>query len=226
MKHANSAILLTTLITPALSIAAPSSAKQPENQKATPWEEMHKEAVSVEGLRSGEVKNKLESIGNTKYLILDKTNKRIEYVVYELPRENASLPTKTESRYFKYRNKTGLSFNSPGIDVTIDESMLDSKNNQLSLTKKQAKDHLVSQLLNEEMAFSSGESLEIADMLINPESGKISHYVVELETDSLFDEQLRTVRVNNVSVSDAGMISANMSLDQIDKNQDYDPKLL
>lgn len=226
MKHANSAILLTTLITPALSIAAPSSAKQPENQKATPWEEMHKEAVSVEGLRSGEVKNKLESIGNTKYLILDKTNKRIEYVVYESSQHYGSLPTETESSYFKYGNKMELSHDGPGIDITIDESMLDSKNNQLSLTKKQAKDHLVSQLLNEEMAFSSGESLEIADMLINPESGKISHYVVELETDSLFDEQLRTVRVNNVNVSDAGMISANMSLDQIDKNQDYDPKLL
>jgi hypothetical protein len=92
-----------------------------------------------------------------------------------------------------------------GLDLRIDGEASAYAKEQLQLTRAEAGDRLVSRIVGSDLTFSDGQMREIDDIQFDPESGMITNFVVEMDEDSLFDEDTRLVPAAMVMLDPQGV---------------------
>lgn len=195
-----------------------------EQKTLSKWAEMRQQAVSASEVLSGQVKNIANPIGQTKHLILNEAKNDVKYVLYETP-----YPYNYYSATDGFLNYDSLDIErnvSGGTDLIVADDNDTYSSNKLKLTRGDVRDRMVSRLIGREMAFDHGHSRQVEDILIHPKTGKVTHYVVEMNPETLFNENPKTIRAKNVTVSDKGQISTELSLGDLETEQDYDQTFL
>ncbi|MAW81075.1 MAG: hypothetical protein CMI63_12630 [Parvularcula sp.] len=190
-----------------------------DDAKAHKWREMRQNAVKASEILRGNVSTGLNPVANVTNLILSKDGGEIEYIVY-----------KTQSPIMDFYVGDGYtSFNtvdlqtSPvpgGVNVYVDSSAPVKGPEEIKITSNEADKRLVSRVLDEQVELSSG-IYEIEDLLINPKNGKITHYVIGSDPDTLFSEGRRTIRATEVAYRN-GAYRSNLTMQDIDQDQPYE----
>lgn len=213
---------LATAIAVALSSSA--FAQNASDQKIKDWAKMREKAIPATELLASDVRNFANPVGQTDKLILNKEGTAIQYVTFDVPYPYSFYTG--EDGFVSYDSVDVEDGAYGGVELMISDANVSLPRDQLKLTRGEARGRLVDRLIGSDLRFSDGETREVEDMLIDPESGRVTHYVVQMNTESLFDEQSRTIRVTNVKIGNDGTLTANMPLADVEKSQDYDPDFL
>ena len=83
----------------------------------------------------------------------------------------------------------------------------------------------MSNVLGEQLYFSTGDSREVENVLIDRKTGALAAYVVDMDKSSLFGARLRAIPASKVTFRD-GRLSTNVSLQSVDGMLKYDPDYL
>ncbi len=188
------------------------------------WGDMREQVVSADEMLAADVSNGINPVGTVTDLVLSADGSRVEYVMLEVPYPYAVYGGENgfvgfDRVDFQHR---GLGLD---MDVVIDRDEPVSAPDELRLTGAEADNRLVSRLLAEPMRFSSEESREITDILIDRESGMITHWVVEMAEDALFSTDRRAIPADEISVEE-GAPSTRIEVATLDDLQEYDSRFL
>lgn len=205
-------------------ISTGATAENASQKDMREWNEMRKEAIPAEGVLAGKVKNFTNTIGRVEHLVLNEAKDDIEYVIFEVPYPYSFYTG--EDGYLNYDSLDVEHDVTGGINLVVKDADVTYPPDKLKLTKTQVDDRMVSRLIGSEMTFSDGSQREVQDLLIHPKTGKVTHFVIEMKPDAVFSEEPRTVRAKNVSIGEKGKITADVSLAEVKKNQDYDADFL
>ena len=186
----------------AAMIAAPVSAQQTDMQAWQQWQRSNNETVSAERMMTGDVTNAFNMLGNVEDLILNERGTQIEYVLYEVPYPYSAFGS--EDGFVRWDNVAVERGFGTGVDLRIDNEASSEAKDRLQLTRKEARGRLVSRIVGGDMMFADGSMREIDDILFDPASGLITHFVVEMSEDSLFDEDTRRIPASMVSLDANG----------------------
>lgn len=217
-------LLSTAVFVTALTATAGAQAGKPGEEDMRNWKEMQKEAVSAEAILSGKVKNIANLVGRIEHLILDDAKNDVQYVLFETPYPYSFYTG--EDGYLNYDALDVEYDASGGINLLITEDTVTYPPDKLKLTRAQVDDRMVSRLIGRELEFDDGSEREIQDLLIHPKSGKVTHYVVEMNPDAVFSEEPRTIKAKNINVTEEGRINTDLTLKEVERQQEYDPGFL
>ncbi|MBN1239106.1 MAG: hypothetical protein JXB36_11425 [Gammaproteobacteria bacterium] len=188
------------------------------------WSEMRGEVVGAEELLGADVSNGLNPVGTVTDLVLSADGSRVEYVLYETPYPWSFYGA--EDGFATFDNVTIEHGASLDVDLVLNDAEAAQAPEELELTSDQARQRLVSRLIGEPMHFSGETEREIETLLIDRDTGAVTHYVVETDPDTLFRTARRTVPADSVTVDEEGVISASMQLAELEDVQEYDSTLL
>ncbi|QIQ87500.1 hypothetical protein [Erythrobacter sp.] len=192
-------ILAAGLATTALG-AAPAMAQSAMEQAHDRYKDAMNETVSAERMMSGDVTDGFSQLGDVRNLVLDKTGERIAYILYDVPYPSSFYGS--DDGFVRWDNVAIERGAYNGLDLRIDDDAEPYRKEQLTLTKAEAEDRLVDNIVGGDMMFADGEMREIEDILFDPETGMVTNYVVEFDEDSLFDEDTRLVPASMVSLDE------------------------
>lgn len=207
---------------PTLAMADTKSAKKQDAMRD--WAEMRAEAVPADEILAGDIRNRFNQVGRTEDLILNTEGTAVQYVLFEVPYPYSFYAT--EDGFVNYSAVDLDDDYSGGVNLVIKDADVGLPRDQLTLTRGEARNRLVSRLIGSDVKFSDGAVREVDDILVHPQTGKVTHYVVEMNPQALIDEDLRTVRASKVTIKDDGSLAVDMKAADVDKSQDYDPQLL
>lgn len=169
-----------------------------------PWEEATNNTASAERMMSGDVTNGFNMLGNVKDLILNTAGTQIQYVLYEVPSPWSFYGG--EDGFVAWDNIAVERGVGAGLDLRLDDGESPYAKEQLELTRNQANNRMVSRIVGEDLMFADGAMREIDDILFNPKTGMVTHYLVEMDADSLFREDIRRIPASYVSWDSQGMM--------------------
>ncbi|MEQ8410414.1 MAG: hypothetical protein RIC51_06620 [Erythrobacter sp.] len=201
-----STLLATALATTALG-ATPAMGQNAMDQSTMEqanerYKQAMNETVSAERMMSGDVTNGFNPLGDVRNLVLDPTGERIAYILYDAPYPGSFFGE--DDGFVRWDNVAIERGGYGGLDLRIDDAAADYRKEQLALTRAEADGRLVDEIVGGDMMFADNEMREVEDILFDPETGTITHYVVEFDEDSLFDEDTRLVPASMVSMDDSG----------------------
>ncbi|MBN1240984.1 MAG: hypothetical protein JXB36_20970 [Gammaproteobacteria bacterium] len=189
------------------------------------WAKMRGEVVKAEELLGADVTNGFNPLGSVTDLVLTADGRQVQYVLYEAPYPYSVFGA--EDGFASYDNMEveggGASFD---VVLRLEEEAAAQAPEALRVTRDQAEQRLVSRLIGEPMRFSGNAEREIEDILIDRDTGAVTHFVVETEENSVFRAQRRTVPADSVMIDETGTVVASMQLAELDNIQDYEPALL
>ena len=215
-----------TALFAALSVSGAAMAGSSDDpKKLREWAEMRKEAVPASDILAGNVKNVANLVGRIEHLVLNEAKDDVQYVLFEVP-DPYDYYTGGEDGYLNYDELDIDSSVAGGIDLIITDANVTSPAKTLKLTRSEVKGRMVSRLIGSDMHFADGSEREVEEMLIHPRSGKVTHYVVQMHPEALFNEEPRTVRAKDVTISEQGRIQTRLTLDKVRDQQVYDPAFL
>jgi hypothetical protein len=202
--HLSSA--LATGLAAAALLASPALAQQTTQQDYrtawSQWQQANNETVSADRIMRGDVTNGFNMLGTIDDLILNEQGNRIEYVLYEVPQ--SYLLYGNDDGFVRWDNVALERGYGAGVDVRIDDDAEAGAKEELTITRREAGSRMVSRIVGSEMMFAGGTMREIEDILFDPESGMITHFVVELDEDSLFDSDTRRIPATMVNMDAQG----------------------
>jgi hypothetical protein len=149
---------------------------------------------------------------------------QVQYILYETPYPFSFFGA--EDGFARY---DGVEFeNEATFDTTLRLEAEDSAGapEELTLTRDQARERLVSRVIGSAMVFADDTTREIDDILIDRDTGAVAHYVIETDEGSIFGGERRTVPAARVSIADDGQVTAALRLRELDGVQVYDAALL
>ena len=186
--------------------AAPAMAQQGTMQSMQAdkdkWEQVREQTVSAQDLMGGDVSNGVNMLGDIDQLILDPTQSRLEYVLYDVPYPWSFYGS--DDGFVRWDNVEIERGFGTGIDVRIDDDAYDFRKDQLELTRSQAQGRLVDDIISGDVRFSDGTMRGIDDVLFNPDTGAITHFVVEMDGEDLFGNDNRLVPASMVRYDERG----------------------
>jgi len=191
--------LATALAATALG-SSPAMAQTDWEKDRARYEAIMNETASAERMLSGDVTNGFNHIGDVQNLVLDPTGTRIEYVLYEVPYPYSTFGD--EDGFVRWDNVAIEPGTVGGLDLAIDDGTEPYAKNELEITRAEADDRLVNRIIESNMMFSDGSMREISDIIFDPDNGMVTHYVVEFDDDSLFDEDERLIPADWVSLDE------------------------
>jgi sporulation protein YlmC with PRC-barrel domain len=192
-------ILAATLAATALG-TSPALAQENWETDHAAYKQAMNETVSAERMLTGDVTDGFNRLGDVSNLILDPTGERIEYVLYDVPYPYSVFGD--DDGFVRWDNIAIESGGYDGLDLRIDDQSQPYTKDQLEITRGEADDRLVERIVGGDIMFAGGEMREIDDILFDPQTGRIMHYVVEMDEESLFDEDTRLVPANWVSLDE------------------------
>ncbi|AOL21999.1 hypothetical protein Ga0102493_11970 [Erythrobacter litoralis] len=194
-------LIAAGLATTALG-AAPALGQSTMEEAHDRYQQAMNETVSAERMMSGDVTNGFNQLGDVRNLVLDQTGQRIEYILYDVPYPSSFYGE--DDGFVRWDNVAIERGGFDGLDLRIDDDAEDYRKEQLTLTKAEADGRLVDNIVGADMMFADREMREIEDILFDPETGMITHYVVEFDEDSLFDEDTRLVPASMAGLDESG----------------------
>lgn len=208
----------------ALALAAHAQSQSDQSEQDG-WEAMEREVVRASDILAADVSNGLNPIGRVDDLVLSSDGSRVEYILYEAP-----YPYRLFGADEGFVTFDNVVFERGGGALDMEVRLVDDEAPQapeeLRLTADEARERLVSRLVDEPMYFSEEDARRVEDVLIDRETGEITDYVVETQPDTLFRDARRTVPAERVEISGEGRISASVEVAELDEVQEYESGLL
>ena len=195
--------LMTAGIGAAALMTAPAMAQDRTSQDWAQRQAAQNEIVSAERMMSGDVTNGFNMLGNVSDLVLNERGTGVEYILYEVP-----FPYSTYSaddgfvRWDNIEVERGVG---TGLDLQLDDDASPYAKEQLRLTRAQASNRLVSRIVGSDITFADGQMREIEDIQFDPQSGMITNFVIEMDENSLFNEDTRLIPASMVTLDPRGM---------------------
>ena len=188
----------------ALAIAPAATAQTDNAQAWLDWQEANTQSVSAERMMTGDVTNGFNMLGNVRDLILNPAGTQIQYVLYEVPFPYSFYGG--EDGFVAWDNVAIERGVGTGLDLRIDDDASRQAKEQLALTRREAENRMVSRIVGESVSFPGGATREITDILFDPATGMLTDYVVEMNEDSLFDEDARRIPASMVTRDPSGVL--------------------
>jgi hypothetical protein len=187
------------------------------------WRKMRGDVVSAEDLLAAEVSNGFNPVGDVTDLILSEDGRQIQYVLFE-----SSYPYTLMGGTDGFSSYDRVEINQNFYDLTVllPRDAPPSGPEELRLTRSQARQRLVSWLIDEPMQLADNDLRQIEDILIDLDTGAVAHYVIETNAETLFNQDRRTVPANRVTIEDDGDVVASVGVDELDPLQQYPRELL
>lgn len=173
--------------------------------------EMQKEAMSAESVLSADVRNGVGPVGQVSDLVLSSEGDEIQYVLY-----NVRYPYRFYGGEDGFSTFEGAEFwRAAGGDLAarFEAEESDRAPERLELTASEADNRLVSRVLDERVQFADDATRRITDMLIDPETGAVTHYVASAASESLLAPGRRVIPADSVSIGDGGNVTAATDVD-------------
>lgn len=217
-------VAITALAIPATTLAGEHKDDKDDKDRQAQWTQMRAEAVSASSILDGDVTNVLDPVGNVEELVLSSDSREIQYVLYDTPYPYHFAGT---GDAFVAFDNVALEHGSFGdLDVRFDDAADAQAPEQLELTASQVDHRAVSRLMGEPIVFSKDKVRALSDILVHPKSGKVTHFVVEMNPDAIFTEEPRAIPANKVSIAKNGQMMASLTLDKAQRMTQYDPGML
>lgn len=190
------------------------------------YSKMQEEVVSADDLLSAGVANGLHPIGSVTELVTNADVTALQYILYDVPYPYGFY-AEGERGFTTFGTVRFEPTSGHGLTVRLVDADAGQAPEQLQLEASEADHRLVSELLGEHMQFSDGEARQVTDILFERSTGEIAFFVVDMDAESLFDLDRRTIPADIVSVNDSGAISADTNIKGVDEiTQKYSEELL
>jgi len=192
------------------------------NQK---WAEMREEAIRATELMDGNYSNGLNPVAEIGNLVLNEDATAVEYIVYRSNTMPYELYVGDGYTTFDAVELQTGDFNY-GVDVRAENDADDVRGpDTLRISAEEAERRLVSTIIESPIRLGGGTIHEIEDMLIDPETGAVTHFVIGTDEGVLFSGERRAIRATQVEFEN-GEYSTDLKIAQIEQKQPYDPGLL
>lgn len=165
------------------------------------------ERVSAEEMLDADISSGMNPVGPVDDLILSPDGQRVQYVLFD--QRSTFFRLSAGNGFVEWDNvdvRQGAGFE-PDLVVTDAESGKEPQ--EIALTRSQANRRLVSNLIDSNLTFMDGRALRVSDILFNSETGELSDYVVQMNEDSLFDDDQRRIPASMVTVDANGELRVN-----------------
>src|SRR5690606_27154255 len=145
------------------------------------------------------ITNGLNEFGQVRNVLLDENSKSVEYIFFETS-ETFNQTTDGEG-FVEIEN---VEF-APDVaigewEVIVEDTDAQRKPEELEVDRSEADHRLLSNLLDESIQFSDQQARAIDDILINPETGEIEYFTVEMDSGSFFGQQMRAIPASEVQI--------------------------
>ncbi len=170
------------------------------------WREIRDRTVSAKDLLAADVTSGFNPVGNVRDLVLNEDSSQVEYVLYEVPYPYQLYGA--DNGYVAFENVAvdpGASFD---LNLRFDDPADSEDPTTLELTREEADHRLVSRILGDTVSFAGEETRPLEDILIDRQSGRITHYVVNNNPDAWFNDEPRAIPAAEVAISDEGEVTA------------------
>lgn len=187
------------------------------------WQKMSEQVVSADEILSGDVTNGFNPVGNVRNLILTQDGSKVEYILYEVPYLYSFYGS--DDGFVRFANvalERGIGWE---MQVRFDDEASGGKE-ELKITASEADNRLVSRIMDERIEFAGEGSREVEDLLLDRKTGEIKFFVVQMNPDSLFNDEPRVVPADQVILASDGSMTADLALDRIEGMQVYAPEFL
>ena len=186
------------------------------------WKSMRGEVVSAQDILAADVTNLGDPAGRVTDLVLSSNGESVQYILYE-----GRFPYSLFGGGDGFVAFDGVTFDqSWDLTVRFEPGTVPSAPERLTLTADQSDHRLVSRLIDEPLQFADGSTRQLEDILIDKDTGAVTHYVVETDPDSVFRTERRTVPAAEVMIADDGEVSSTLRLAELQGSQVYDRELL
>lgn len=165
------------------------------------------ERVSAEEMLDGDISNGFNPIASVDDLILSTDGRQVQYVLFN--QRGSYFPFETGNGFVEWANidvRAGLG---SGPELVVNDEASGKAPQEIALTRSQANRRMVSNMLDSSLTFTDGRTLPVSDILFHPETGMLSDYVVQMNAESLFDDDQRRVPANMVTVDANGGLRVN-----------------
>lgn len=189
------------------------------------WSKMREQVVGADDILAADVTSGIRQVGKVNELVLTPDGSAVQYVLYEVP-----YPYRTFGGEAGFTTFDGIDLRAAGgADVGVHFTGTESHSapEQLRLSASEADHRLVSEMLGDPLHFSDGETRTITDLLVDRDTGVVTHFVVDMEAQSLFDMDRRSIPADMVEIDAGGTVTASTDIRGVDEiTQQYDPGLL
>ncbi len=199
---------------------------QTSSEAFSAWSDMRRETVRASELLRGDLTTGLNPVAKVGNLILNEQSDAIEYVLFTANRMPMPWDVYLEDGFVSFNAIDLQSGSDVGeIDVRMDTGEPVLGPEEITIAADEAQRRLVSRVLESRLELKGPALYEIEDLLIHPETGMITHFVIGSVEDALFSTDRRAAPAHAVGFRD-GEFRTNLSFEEIQSLQPYDTGLL
>lgn len=214
------------MLTTAAMAVADNYEQKNVSQGMSDYQKMSEKVISADTVLSGDVTNGFNTLGSVRDLVLTPDGKRVAFVLYEVP-----YPYSVYGANDGYVAFDNVAFDSTGateLNIRIDDEASIRDPQELTLTRQEADHRLLSRLDDGSLRFSGDEGVEreIEDVLIDRRTGEITHYVVAMDEDSLFNLTPRAIPAEEIDIDAQGNLTTDVTLNNAREMAQIDPDFL
>jgi hypothetical protein len=179
--------------------------------------------VSASDILDGKVSNGLNTVATVNQLVLDDESAMIEYVVVD-----SNSPLWQLERGDRYLPIDGVNFergpDRANLQIYPDNAAPVSGPDRFAVTANDASHRLVDQVLGGQLTFTDRQDLRINDLLLDPQTGEVTHFVVRVK-DNPFSWRLLALPARHVQPMAQGF-AADLSLAEVKSAPTRDIEIL
>lgn len=188
------------------------------------WAEMRQNALHASEILSGDYESGLDPAMEIEHLVLNDKGSAVEYVVINADRTPWSY----------YVNDGYVTWDSVDVEAGPSADQVDLRGEsadtmsgpeEIDITAQEADKRLVSRVIDSSMRIGEDDFHQIQDVLIHPQSGKITHYVISTTPGTIFATDRRAVPAKHVKWQNE-RFTTDLDMQKIENMQEYDPGLL
>lgn len=197
------------------------------DKQLTDWRTMKEKVIRADEVLSGDVTNGFNKMGNVRDLVLTPDRKRVEYILYEVPFPYGYYGA--QDGYVAFDNVAFENTVTADLNIRIDDEQSMADPETLKLTREEANNRLLSRIQDESLVFGADDNVmrEVEDLLINRQTGEITHYVIAMDEESLFNVEPRAIPVENIRFdTDNNRLVTDVRLDNVEQMAYYAPEFL
>ncbi|MFU8816955.1 MAG: hypothetical protein ACNA7W_16530 [Pseudomonadales bacterium] len=161
-----------------------------------------------------------QHVGTVRDLVLNPEGTAVQYVLYEVPhpyRVHAEAGGDGFVTFDEISFERGATF---GTRVRFDRQPADDDRETLRLTRGEADRRLLSRMIGESVEFADQQTLPLEDVLLDQQTGEITHYLVNVDEDALFAADTRRIPADQVRIGERGEVRSMIEFAALEGERD------
>lgn len=189
------------------------------------YTKMQEEVISAGDLLSARVSDGASPVGDVSDLVLDPAGHEVEYILYDTPYPFSFFGSRNGFATFEGSDfEVGSTLS---LEVRFEGRPPADAPEDLKITEDEADNRLLSHVIGGWMRFDDAEMRKITDVLVDRDNGTITHFVVDMDAQSLFDVDRRAIPATMVTIAPDGDVRASTDIQGVDEiEQAFDPAYL